>query len=613
MSGYAISEEISRKAIERAISPIAEFCKKGLGVARVTVGSSFVRYLENAVKRYNKIKTIATGTEPRPIIGENALYVHIGVSYREKEYPTTAVDPLLKLNRHLLIEGTGGAGKSMMMRYFFLDTAYRGNYVPILLELRRISGAASDGVTMQSVLELVYACMQEFNVALDREQFEYSLASGRYLFLFDGFDEVPDALARPTATAIQAFCSKYPNNPCIVTSRPYADTSSLETFLPLDTMPLAKWQAVMLASRLWDEDEKTREFCHQLDNTLFEQHKDFAQNPLLLTMMFLTFMRNQSIPEHLCEFYQKAYEALYSAHDNQDKGVFKREFKCKTLDERSFASLFAYFCFQSYFKDEYEFTEEQILAYLDKGIKKQGLTDVNAIAYLDDLKNIVCMIVRDGNLYKFSHRSFQTYFAAIYTSKLSDEEQKRLFTNLFPSSWWHSNHDYYELLYQIVPERFAANALEEGLRALQSETNANPDPDLFFFRRIYCGITVIGLEDGDHIAFSPQQPDHNITSLFIKFINNRRCFAGDRDELEKRILDYLNKSIWFHGDIPFTKLDTGLVSIPDEEKRAFYQNLTDFMCIRQIRAAIRDWLAEQEKKRAARESSGDLSTLLDAL
>ena len=59
MSGSAIGTELSKKAIERAINPIAEYCKKGLGIARVSLGSSFVRYLENAVKRYNKIKTIS--------------------------------------------------------------------------------------------------------------------------------------------------------------------------------------------------------------------------------------------------------------------------------------------------------------------------------------------------------------------------------------------------------------------------------------------------------------------------------------------------------------------------------------------------------------------------
>jgi len=30
-------------------------------------------------------------------------------------------------------------------------------------------------------------------------------------------------------------------------------------------MPLSKTQAVELASRIWTEDEKTKEFCQQLD------------------------------------------------------------------------------------------------------------------------------------------------------------------------------------------------------------------------------------------------------------------------------------------------------------------------------------------------------------
>ena len=613
MSGSAIGTELSKKAIERAINPIAEYCKKGLGIARVSLGSSFVRYLENAVKRYNKIKTIATGTEPRPILGENALYVHIGVSCRGKEYPTLAIDPLLKINRHLLIEGTGGAGKSMMMRYFFLDTAYRGSYVPILLELRRISGAASGGVSMQSILELVYACMQEFNVQLDRAQFEYSLTSGRYVFLFDGFDEVPDALARATATAIQSFCSKYPNNPCVVTSRPYADTSPLETFLPLHTMPLTKWQAIMLSSRLWDEDEKTREFCYQLDNTLYEQHRDFAENPLLLTMMFLTFMRNLSIPDHLCEFYQKAYDALYSAHDNQDKGVFKREFKCRSLDEQSFTKLFSWFCFQSYFKSDYEFTVDRLLDYLERGIKKLGLPNVSAEAYLADLQNIVCMLVTDGTLFKFSHRSFQAYFAATYTSGLSDEEQKRLFSNLLAKEHWTRRRDYFELLYQLAPERFAANALEDGLRVLQSEADASPDPDLFLLTCQFSGMSIHMVDDAaQNLLYEAavSQERYNLARLFLHFMMEDTHTEADRSRSKESILRCLKKAGLDMLD--FRQLDT-VPNLTPEERSELYRALMEHLQVGQKRTAIRQWLAEQDEKRAAREASSSLTALLDAL
>ena len=71
---------------------------------------------------------------------------------------------------------------------------------------------------------------------------------------------------------------------------------------------------------------------------------------------------------------------------------------------------------------------------------------------------------------------------------------------------------------------------------------------------------------------------------------------------EKAGLDTLN----------FHQLD----AVPDltpGERDELYRALMDHFQIGQKRAAIRQWLAEQDEKRAAREMSSDLSALLNAL
>lgn len=119
----------------------------------------------------------------------------------------------------------------MLMRYLFLDTAMCGEYVPVLVELRRIS---NQSIGHLSILELIYTCLKEFDVHLPEEQFEYSLQLGKYLFLFDGLDEVKTSLATETAKALQIFSAKYPKNPCIITSRPREESSPLETFIIME-------------------------------------------------------------------------------------------------------------------------------------------------------------------------------------------------------------------------------------------------------------------------------------------------------------------------------------------------------------------------------------------
>lgn len=610
----AFAKKGAEAAGNGAINTIVDFSKKKFGEAQVSLGTAFTLYLKNARQRYNQIKTIATGTQPRAIIGENPLYVQIGVSYQETEYSTQTIEKLLPIGNHLLIEGTGGAGKSMLMRYLFLDTAYRGAYVPILLELRRLSSLSGGSVSLATVLELVYARMRDFDVQLDAEQFEYSLRSGKYLFLLDGFDEIPETLAREAADAIQNFCAKYPNNPCVVTSRPREHTAPLETFSVLQAMPLKKAQAVMLASRLWDEDEKTTEFCDQLDKELFDRHEDFAKNPLLLTMMFLTFMRSGSIPDHLCDFYQKAYDALYSAHDNQDKGVYKREFKCKTLDEQSFTRLFSYFCFQSYFKSDYEFTEEELLGYLDKGVQKLGLADVNARDYLKDLQSIVCMLVREGGLYRFSHRSFQAYFAAVYTCGMTDDVQKRWFENCLAMDYL--PFEYCDLLYQLSQDRFAANALEDGLRTLLERVDRSPEPDLCFLKTVFDGVRFFISSNSSKIYYTTSS-EGNLVALFRRFIGKKLYHRTiNRTDHEKKALDILQNEIKrLHQDhqlIYFDEIDLS-PDLTDEERKTLYHAMIEYYDIASLRSSIRQWLSEQDAKRQRLEASSDRDALLDAL
>ena len=597
------AKKVSESIANSALKTVTDFAKDRYGKAQVLLGTVFTRYLSNATERYNKIRTLATGIQPRKIIGADSLYVHIGVRYKEKEINIETVDGLLNISKNILISGTGGAGKSMLMRYLFLNTANRGEYVPILLELRRINKQSSEEV---SILELVYTCMQDFDVQLPKEQFEFSLRSGKYLFLLDGLDEVKEKMANKTVEAIQKFVSKYPKNPCIVTSRPRQNVVGLETFVTVESMQLSKDKAVLLASKMWEEDEKTREFCRQLKEKLYDAHRDFAENPLLLSMMFLTFMRNGSIPEHLEDFYQKAYDALYSVHDTNDK-IFTREFKCVGLDENKFKLLFAYFCFHSYFKEIYEFSEKDVLELLEKGVQKMGLGDVNSKKYLEDLEEAVCMLIKEGEIYRFAHRSFQAYFAAYYTSRvLTDEQQKKLFIKNLSEERCIKKEDYYTLLNQIEPERFAANALEEGLRNVLNVA----DSDARFFKLIYDSIGV-RLCNGSVIKVvfdfsSDVRYYHNLVRCFCDYFspkkftlwgNKWRWFKSIGKIIEKYVINIYGYSggLDYVFYTPIEELEK--TYFEEEEKAEFYHHATKFCNIHDVRGEIRQWLSELDQKR----------------
>lgn len=599
-------QKVGELFVSRALNALADGVKKAYGGSQVIFGKAFTRYLKNATCHYNQVHTIATGDITRTIIGPENIYVSIGVQYKDRKISTDTVDPMLGISKNILIQGTGGIGKSMMMRYLFLNTAHRGEHVPVLLELRKISRQAIGEI---SIIDLIFACLKDFDVELPREQFEFSLRLGKYLFLMDGFDEVKECMAAETAEKIQQFCSKYPNNPCIITSRPRRDTSPLQTFTTMKSMPLSKEQAVTLASKIWDEDEKTREFCRQLREELYdnERHREFVENPLLLTMMFLTFMRNNSLPNHLAEFYRQAFDALYSTHDSKNKGAYRREFECDMLDAPGFRQILSHFCFHSYRKQDYEFSEDELLIYLENSIKKFGYTEVAASKYFNDLKNVVCLIVKDGEKYRFAHRSFQTYFAACYTTGLNDDSQQSFFDRMLNDGevCWEKA-DYYELLHQIEGKRFLINALEKNLHSIKNKAMKQQDPALWLFKVQFDAIcldeeTAVGL----HIVSDKYgRSCYNHIALFRRYAGKK--FFSDNYVSKKTDEDYvqacMEKIIAIKhvrrpdGNVSFKKIES-LAILSHDELKEFYLAVLRSRGMVEIISIVEAWLEEIDEER----------------
>lgn len=626
---------------------------------KVRTGATFKKYLDNAYKRLNQMKTLATGLDIVPIVGLNSIYVNMAVRYMNnrdktsKDIEVITAEDLLDINNNVLIVGTGGAGKTMMLKYLFLNTRNRGSYIPVFLELRKLSGQKPGSV---SILQLIYDCMKAYDVDLPLEYLEYSLQQNKYLFLMDGLDEVDDTIHMETAYEIQRFCAKYPKNACIVTSRETKGYFNiLETFAWVRSLPLDIEKALCLVKKLGGDEEKNKAFCEELKKDLFLKHDTFAENPLLLTMMFLVYMRNGSIPDHLVDFYSKCFEVLYSVHDSHHKGNYKRHFKCKDLTEQEFRRIFASFCFSSYLKSKYEFSEDEIIAYLNPCIAKGTDKRVKPEDYLNDLQDAVCLIVKEGEVYRFVHRSFQTFFAAIHTDGLNDEQQKHLMNMLIDKALVDSEMDYYILLHQIQPERFYANVLEPTLEELIGKIYCSNNPDKKFLKLVYkCynfvddidtdyEIREIVISDASNLGinierlFSYKMYNRrysNILFLFNFFVYGDDMFIKSRsdvlDEIVRKIAIYVKQLPWISASIDrfsitgierrieSNELDAYIEMHPEDTYFKFlvdryYTELIKHFELPKLRSSLEQWLKKQEQKRKKVESANDFDSLVDSL
>ena len=144
----------------------------------------FTNYLNKSYEKYSKIKTILYKTEPQYIYDffecPNLLQkpnTHIN---------TQDVNNILDISNFIIIEGTGGIGKSTLLKHLFIDEIKKEDLVPLFIELKDINLIEGN----YSILDVIYQKLNNLGSTIKPEYMEYALNSGCFLFLFDGYDEI---------------------------------------------------------------------------------------------------------------------------------------------------------------------------------------------------------------------------------------------------------------------------------------------------------------------------------------------------------------------------------------------------------------------------------------
>lgn len=315
-SGFV--KALLEKYAEPVVKGIVDFAKGEWEKFKIDIDLAFVKYLENSYEKYSKIKTILYKTEPKYIY--DFFECPLLRKGRSKPIMGDDINPLLEVSNFLIIQGTGGIGKSTFLKHLFINELSQKDLIPIFVELKDLNAQADE----YEISDFIFRKLFDLGCTVKKEYLEYALKSGCFLFLLDGYDEILSDKKDAFFKKLDSFCDRYSDNYYILSSRPYSDFVEFQRFTIYTLCNLTKSQAVSLIKKIdFDADIKSQ-FVVALEDNLYDQHRSFASNPLLLNIMLLTFDNYAEIPEKLHLFYSNAFETLYSKHDATKAG-YRRE------------------------------------------------------------------------------------------------------------------------------------------------------------------------------------------------------------------------------------------------------------------------------------------------
>lgn len=464
----AIIKDLVKDLASAVLKKTVSVGTKQYDKALVTLNLCFSKYLQRSFSRYSKIKTLLYRDRP---VDLKAHYVSTDFQINGED-----IDGIEILNHFFeckknVVVGTAGSGKSVLLRRTFLELIdnQRG-IVPIIIELRLLETPDTDF----SIFDFIHKTLADLEEDFSKEQLHFALKEGKLALFLDGFDEIDFDKKNQYEREILELSNKYDESVIVVSSRPDDCFSSWVEFHIAYTRPLNQSQAVDLISKIeYDIDVKNK-FVEELQTGLYKKHNDFLSNPLLLTMMLLTYEQLAEIPEKVHIFYEQAFDTLYHKHDAL-KAMYKRK-SYTGLPIDDFKRIFSAFCIFTYTERKMSFTYRELISYLEKAIDVESY-EVKPRDFFNDLIKSVCILQKDGATYTFSHRSFQEYFSAYYISASKTIDTGRLLDILAKESY---RDNVISLLFELNKEQIETTWIIPRLCSILESTTDNIEKEAYF-------------------------------------------------------------------------------------------------------------------------------------
>jgi hypothetical protein len=380
----------------------------------------FKEYLQRVYSYYSSSRTLIFGNQQKkledfyyPLNLECSLSIEINkkISVNTFQYE----DDFLPEYKKVLIVDNGGMGKSTIMKWLFLSVIKQRKGIPIFIELRKLK-------QRKTIIDEIISELNPIDEEIERDIVTKLIAQGNFVFFFDGYDEISDEDREFVTADLQSFISKSINNLFIMTSRPETALNTFSDFKEFRVKKLLEEEAFELIKKIGKNGDKAMRLISKIKENDIQNIDEFLQSPLLVSLLYKKFEHRENIPLHLQEFYYDVFEALFQDHDLTKGESYTRNKKTK-LAFTEFFQVLRELAFLTLKKGEIEYNDSVLFKYLNDVSKRLPNIKFKPSDFIEDLVKSVPLFNKEGLQYRWSHKSFQEYFAAEFICRDSKENQ----------------------------------------------------------------------------------------------------------------------------------------------------------------------------------------------
>ncbi|MEM9217076.1 MAG: GUN4 domain-containing protein [Cyanobacteria bacterium P01_F01_bin.150] len=375
----------------------------------------------------------------------------------------------------LVIQANGGFGKTTLLRHITYSYAtkrvekleqFKGvpKLVPVLLYLRKwrsviapedteaVGPDLPELITKYHLPELPGGDSFQMPGGWAKEL----LTKGNALVLLDGFDEVAESQRNQVSQWINSQMRKYPKSVFMLTSRPggyqhYQGKDSFKSTVFVQPFKKDQWKSFIRqwyvcqerARRVNSEEnlttvkaeanKKANQLIKQIDAPERSDLADMVTNPLLLNMIttWHQFRPGGKLPRYRAELYQSICELQLGSRPEAKQVEL-------ILPVKESQRILQWLALKMQTREVTQVSETGLLNFFAEALKgldcPETIKPDRFLAWMCQVSEL--LVERNTQEYEFSHRSFQSYLAAVEIGQRSkgkgllDQWNKK-------QDWWH--------------------------------------------------------------------------------------------------------------------------------------------------------------------------------